>query len=75
MGDAVEDQQLAVEGIEGAQPEVTVAEELADGHVAVVHAVEQGAHDARLEHLVSGGHHPPNGTVEADVSRTVEECP
>ena len=53
VGDAVEDEQLTVEGVERSQAEVAVLEQLADRQLTVVDPVEQGAHDAGLEHGVT----------------------
>ena len=55
VGDAIEHEQFAVEGVERAEPEVAVTQQLADRVVAVVDTVEQRAHDADLVDRVALG--------------------
>ena len=52
VANAVEDDHLAVEVVEGAQAEVAVAKDVGDGGVAVVDAFEQCADRRELIHLV-----------------------
>ena len=47
--DAVENQHFAVEGIEGTDAKVALAEQLTDGHFAVINAVQQSGHEGVLE--------------------------
>ena len=51
---AVEDEHLAVEGVEGAEAEVAFAQDVADGELAVVDAVEKCGHQRVLENGVAG---------------------
>ena len=52
VANAVEDDHLAIEVVEGAQAEVAVTQDVGDGDVAVVDAFEQGADRRELIHLV-----------------------
>ena len=53
VADAVEDDHFAVEAVEGAHTEVAVAQELTDGHLAIVDAVQQLGHEAGLKNFVT----------------------
>ena len=53
IADSVEHQHFAVEAVEGAQAEVAVPQQLPDGDVAVVDAVEQRAHRRGLVDLAA----------------------
>ena len=53
IADPIDHQHFAVEAIEGAQAKVTVPQQLPDGDVAVVDAVEQRAHRRGLIHLAA----------------------
>src|SRR6476619_2576481 len=51
--DRIQDDHFAVEGVERAEPEVAVPQQLPDGQLAVVHTVEQRAHQAGLKYRVT----------------------
>ena len=53
VADAVEDDHFAVEAVEGTHTEVAVAQELTDGHLAIVDAVQQLGHEAGLKNFVT----------------------
>ena len=53
VADAVEDDHFAVEAVEGTHTEVAVAQELTDGHLTIVDAVQQLGHEAGLKNFVT----------------------
>jgi hypothetical protein len=65
VADAVDDDHLPVEGVEGAEAEIALAEQFADGHFAVVDTVEESGHERVLKDRVPG-----HGTVVHGVQRS-----
>ena len=53
IADAVEDNHFAVEAVEGTHAKVAVAQELTDGHFAIVDTVQQLGHEAGLKNFVT----------------------
>ena len=53
VADAVEDDHLAVEAVEGTHAKVTVAQELTDSHLTIVDTVQQLGHETGLENFIT----------------------
>ena len=58
VADAVEDNHLTIQRIEGADAEIALTQELTNGHLAVINTVQQGSHEGVLEDGMPDNHDP-----------------